>query len=100
MNNKKFIEKKEKSWFDGISKHNCLTIEYKKIPSQFSVRLSPIFYNNSKFINFSKIKKSCGRAENRTRNCWVTTNYFATKLLAHSSNLNIFNYLNFNEKWI
>ena len=68
-----------------------------KIPSQFSVWLSPIYNIHLKFINLSNTdtaKKSCGRAENRTRNCWVTTNYFTTKLLAHKTQIN-HNYLNF-----
>ena len=67
----------------------------KKIPSQFSMWLSPIIYTNLKFINFSNIENSCGRAENRTRNCWVTTNHFATKLLAHNKHESFPNYLNF-----
>jgi hypothetical protein len=104
-----------------------------KIPSQFSIRLSPIFNINLKFINlcnvknhvlkhiaclvlehapkylcflfikidrvhkehFGHFKKGCGRAENRTRNCWVTTNCFTTKLLAHKTKT-ILDYLNFN----
>lgn len=62
-----------------------------KIPSQFNDWLSPVINNDSNFINLSKI--SCGRAENRTRNCWVTTNGFTIKLLAHK-NQKILNYLN------
>ena len=65
-----------------------------KIPSQFNDWLSPDYNNNLKFINLSKIK-SCGRAENRTRNCWVTTNCFTIKLLAHNINQARLNYLNF-----
>ncbi len=67
-----------------------------KIPSQFSAWLSPRYNTNLKFINLSNINtKSCGRAENRTRNCWVTTNYFTTKLLAHNYLIINLNYLNF-----
>ena len=65
-----------------------------KIPSQFSAWSSPEYIINLKFINFSNTKKSCGRAENRTRNCWVTTNHLATKLLAHDR-YSVLNYLNF-----
>lgn len=67
-----------------------------KIPSQSSAWLSPNYIIDANFINLSnKSRKRCGRAENRTRNCWVTTNYFATKLLAHNINIRILNYLNF-----
>ncbi len=66
-----------------------------KIPSQSSAWLSPEYTTILKFINFSNSrKKRCGRAENRTRNCWVTTNYFATKLLAHNPQNKVSNYLN------
>ena len=64
-----------------------------KIPSQFSAWSSPEYYSHANFINFSYIIKGCGRAENRTRNCWVTTNYLTTKLLAHG-NKKISHYLN------
>lgn len=63
-----------------------------KIPSQSSVWLSPIYNINRKYINLSK-RKCCGRAENRTRNCRVTTNCFATKILAHNDNNMNLNYI-------
>lgn len=69
----------------------------RKIPSQFSIWLSPNYQITSKFINISELKKCCGRAENRTRNCWVTTNCLTTKLLAHNKNVMHMNYLNFIE---
>ena len=64
-----------------------------KDPSQFSVLVSPDCIIAPKFINLSN-KNCCGRAENRTRNFWVTTNCFTTKLLAHNDSNTIFNYLN------
>lgn len=68
-----------------------------KIPSQFNTWLSPTYNNNQKFINLCNFRKRCGRAENRTRNCWVTTNGFTIKLLAHDSK-SILDYLNLNLK--
>ena len=65
-----------------------------KIPSQFSFWLSPNYYTNLNFINFAGVEKRRGRAENRTRNFWVTTKYFTTKLLAHNEHQNQLNYLN------
>ncbi len=68
-------------------------MKIKKIPSQFNLWLSPDYYNPLKFLNLSKIK-CCGRAETRTRNCWVTANCFTIKLLAHNDNSKSLNYLN------
>lgn len=72
-----------------------ITKDKENIPSQFSVWLSPDYIIALKFINLSN-KKCCGRAENRTRNCWVTTTRFATKLFAHNDSNTISNYLNAN----
>lgn len=68
-------------------------IKKEKVPSKFSKWLSPKYSMNLKFINLSE-KGYCGRAENRTRNCRVTTDYFTTKLLAHNENSIALNYLN------
>ena len=69
------------------------SINKEKIPSQFSKLVSPIVNINASFINFSK--QGCGRTENRTRNFWVTTNCFTTKLLAHNDKFDALSYLNF-----
>lgn len=66
-----------------------------KVPSKFNVWLSPEYYSLSNFINLSKENCCCGPTENRTRNRWVTTNYFTIKLLAHNFNHKDNKYLNF-----
>ena len=59
----------------------------KKIPSSFSLmnRLKPNIINDKRYINFSV--KSCGPAENRTRDFRVSSECFTIKLLAHKNNL-------------
>jgi hypothetical protein len=66
-----------------------------KVPSKFNVWMSTIINIGPNYINLSK--KGCGRAENRTRNHWLTSNYFTIKLLAHNERDIALNYLNIQE---
>lgn len=95
-------EKMEKNYKGDwqIYKQKTMTIN-EKIPSQFNGTLYKQPSTNNiislNFINislFNKSGKSCGRAENRTRNFQLTAECFTTELLAHNRSEMISNYLN------